>query len=77
MVTVHDVTIAKIKQLPESLAQEVNDFVDFLLMRRDSARWQLWTHFTEVLEIAESDFTDYLSNLEDYENRLARGEIQW
>jgi len=77
MMTVHDATIAKIQQLPESLAQEVSDFVDFLLMKRDSARWQLWTHFAEALEIAESDFTDYLSNLEDYENRLARGEIQW
>ncbi|RLC66433.1 MAG: hypothetical protein DRI52_12055 [Chloroflexi bacterium] len=74
---VYDATVAKIQQLPESLAQEVSDFVDFLLMRRDDTRWQLWTHFTEALEIAESDFTDYLSNLEDYENRLARGEIQW
>ena len=25
----------------------------------------------------EADFSDYLLNLEDYENRLARGEIQW
>ena len=75
--TVYDVTIAKIQQMPESLAQEVSDFVDFLLMKHDSARWQLWTHFTEELGIAESDFADYLPNLEDYENRLARGEIQW
>jgi hypothetical protein len=75
--TVHDVTIAKIQQLPELLTLEVNDFIDFLLMRHDSTRWQLWTHFSEALEIAESDFSDYLLNLEDYENRLARGEIQW
>jgi len=27
--------------------------------------------------MAESDFADYLFNLEDYEDRLARGEIQW
>ena len=74
--TVHDVTIAKIRQLPEPLAQEVNDFVDFLLMRSDSSRWQLWTQFTEALEVTESGFSDYLPNLEDYENRLARGEIQ-
>jgi hypothetical protein len=73
----YDVTTAKIRQLPEVLAQEVNDFVDFLLLRHDSTRWQLWTQFSEALEIAESDFADYLLNLEDYENRLARGEIQW
>ena len=31
---------------------------------------EAWSHLL-------SDFTDYLSNLEDYENHLARGEIQW
>ena len=75
--TVHDATIARIQQLPESLVQEVSDFVDFLLMKRYRARWQLWVHFAETLEMAESDFADYLSDLEDYEDRLARGEIQW
>ena len=65
--TVHDETISKIRQLPESLVQEVNDFVEFLLMK----------HNRELREIAESDFSDYLTNLEDYEERLARGEIQW
>lgn len=73
----YDVTIAKIEQLPESLVQEVSDFIDFLLMKNDKTRWQLWTHFTETLEVVESDFADYLSNLEEYEDRLARGEIQW
>lgn len=28
-------------------------------------------------DTAESDMTDYLLNLEDYEERLARGEIAW
>lgn len=65
--TVHDETIAKIRQLPESLVQEVNDFVEFLLMK----------HNRELEEIVESDFANYLTNLEDYEERLARGEIQW
>jgi len=75
--TVYDATIAKIRQLPEPLVQEVNDFVDFLLMKKDSTRWQLWAQFAEALETAESDFSEYLTNLEDYDNRLARGEIQW
>ena len=39
---VYDTTVTKIRQLPESLVQEVNDFIDFLLVRQDSTRWQLW-----------------------------------
>jgi hypothetical protein len=75
--TVHDVTIDKLRQLPEPLAEEVNDFIDFILMRHDSIRWQLWINFSEGIELSESDFGDYLFNLEDYENRLASGEIKW
>ncbi|MBE0516880.1 MAG: DUF2281 domain-containing protein [Methanophagales archaeon] len=75
--TVYEATVAKIRELPEPLIQEVSDFVDFLQMKSDSTRWQLWMLFAEALEIAESDFADYLSNLEDYENRLARREIKW
>jgi hypothetical protein len=75
--TVHEETIAKIRRLPEPLVQQVNDFIDCLLMRSDSKRAALWIQFNEALEIAESDFADYLPNLEDYEERLARGEIQW
>ena len=75
--TIYDSTITKIKELPESIAEEVSDFVDFLSMRRDSARWQLWMQFVESLKIAESDISDYLTGLENYENRLASGEIQW
>ncbi len=29
------------------------------------------------MSLGESNFSDYLVNLEDYEERLARGEIQW
>ena len=75
--TIYEEAIAKIQELPEPLIQEVNDFIDFLQMKQDGARYQLWTLFKEVLESAESDFGDYLSNLEDYEDRLARGEIKW
>jgi len=60
----HGVIVAKLRKLPKPLVQEVNDFVDFLLTRYDTM-------------LAESDFSDYLPNLEDYEGRLARGEIQW
>ena len=84
--TVQDETIAKIRQLPESLVREINDFVDFLVMRHASDESPAETlsdhaalraNFTESLEMAESDFSNYLDNLEDYEKRLARGEIRW
>ena len=75
--TIHEQTISKIQQLPEPLAQEVSDFIDFLLVKQDQARWQLWTHFNETLALVETDFGDYLPNLEAYEERLASGDIQW
>jgi hypothetical protein len=67
----------KIMQLPEPLVQEVSDFVDLLLLKSESARWELRPQLKEGLETAELDFSDYLRNLEDYEERLARGEIRW
>jgi hypothetical protein len=75
--SIQEETIAKINQLPESLIQEVNNFVDFLLMRQHKEQWQQWIQFSESSQLAESDFCEYLSNLEDYEDKLARGEIEW
>lgn len=75
--TIQDQVIAKLRQMPEPLVQEVNDFIDSLMTKQNDAQRQQWLQLGESLEIAESDFSDYLTNLEDYENRLARGEIQW
>ncbi|XWK87521.1 MAG: DUF2281 domain-containing protein [Phormidium sp.] len=75
--SIKEQAIAKINQMPESLVQEVSNFIDFLLLKRSENQWQLWLEYIESKKIAESDFSDYLANLEDYENRLARGEIQW
>ncbi len=76
--TVYDETITKIQQLPEPLVHEVNDFVDFLLTKQESAAWQMREQESaEAIVIAEEGMSDYLANLEDYEQRLARGEIQW
>lgn len=75
--TVYEATIAKIQQMPEPLVQEVQDYVDFLLTRSDSARWQAVQHLSEAMSLTESDLSDYLPNLEDYEERLARGEVKW
>ena len=75
--TVYESTIAKIQQMPEPLVQEVQDYVDFLLTRSDEERWRTVQYRAEAMAIAESEFTDYLGNLEDYEDRLARGDVQW
>ena len=75
--TIQDATIAKIEQLPDSLAQEVSDYIDFLLLKQDDKCWQQWMQFSESLTTSESDFSDYLKNLEDYEERLVHGEIKW
>ncbi len=75
--TVYEATIAKIQQLPETLAQEVQDYVDFLLTRADLVRWQSVQHLSEAKTLAEADMSDYLINLESYEEQLARGEIKW
>ena len=75
--TIYETTIAKIQDLPEELVQEVSDFIEFLQIKRDADLRQFWSLLKESLKIAESDFSDYLSGLEDYEERLARGEIKW
>jgi hypothetical protein len=75
--TIYETAIKKIQQLPESLIQEVCDFIDFVQLKHNTGRWQWLTQFMESFETAESDFTDYLKNLEDYEDCLARGEIKW
>jgi hypothetical protein len=62
-----DLAIAKISRLPDSLVQEVNDFIDFLLLK----------YHHELPQLTESDFSDYLKNLEACEKKLAREEIQW
>jgi hypothetical protein len=73
----HERTIAKLRELPDPLVQEVSDFIDFLVVKHDQARWELWTSFNETLDLAESDFSDYLPNLEAYEEGLARGDFRW
>jgi hypothetical protein len=68
--TTKELLAKEIEDAPELVLQEVLDFVRFLKEKRQSVA-------TEGLEIAEAGFADYLANLEDYEDRLARGEIQW
>jgi hypothetical protein len=69
-------TISKIGQMPEALVREVNDYIDFLLWR-DRHNQLTNLDSLDSTEMVESDFSDYLSNLEEYETRLANGEIKW
>ncbi|HAN74261.1 MAG TPA: hypothetical protein DCQ51_01305 [Planktothrix sp. UBA8407] len=75
--SIQDETITKIKQLPDELVQKVNNFIDFLLINFNSNSSDFDRVLNEDLEISESDFSDYLKNLEDYEERLAQDEIKW
>lgn len=74
--TIHEEAITKIQQLPEALVVEINDFIDFSIIKRNTDKQEFWQQFTESLEIVEVDLSDYLSNLEYYKTRLANGEIQ-
>lgn len=69
--TLDEQTILKLKQLPEPLVEEVSNFIDYLLWKHQAS-----LNSTKPSE-TNSDFSDYLSKLEDYENRLACGEIYW
>ena len=62
--------IDKINTLPENLLQEVNDFIDFLSLKYDAP---VGKNINDNL--AESDFSDYLQNLESYETALAQGKL--
>ncbi|MBL1210817.1 hypothetical protein [Geminocystis sp. GBBB08] len=72
-------TINKIVEFIESLSGEER----YLLFEQLEKRRLLSNYeeqeenIKEYLEIVESDFGDYLPSLEDYEDRLAKGEIKW
>jgi hypothetical protein len=75
--TIQETASAKVQQLPDTLAQQVSDYIDFLLVKNDSARAELWAFFLESQELARAGLANYWRSLEDYEERLARGEIKW
>jgi hypothetical protein len=74
LLTTQEAVIAKLRQMPEPLAQQVNDFIDFLLFKQDELSFG-W--FRESNGLAEAGMNEYAENLSDYEGRLERGEIEW
>lgn len=75
--SIHNQTIAKITQMPDYLVKEVSEYIDYLLWKQAKEDTSDSLYLSESQELVEADFSDYLSNLEDYENRLANGEIKW
>ena len=75
--TIRESTLAKVQQMPESLLQEVNDFIDFLSVKQIQPLKEEWTKVCEIHESATPDLSTYLYDLEQYENQLSRGDIQW
>jgi hypothetical protein len=64
-------TIDKINVLPSNLLSEVNDFVDFLMLKHKIKITN------EEESLAEKGMGEYLENLNNYESLLAEGKIQW
>jgi hypothetical protein len=64
-------TISKINALPQDLLFEVNDFIDSLF-----AKHKISTENNDS-NLVESDMSQYLDNLNEYETLLAEGKIKW
>lgn len=67
--TIRETAIAKIQQLPESLVQEISDFIDFITRNHQaktanhslecdrSEAWARWFEMTDGLEITPTEPT--------------------
>ena len=63
----------ELRQLPAEKLAVVYDFVGYLRQKAASGV----TPESETAALAEEGMADYLAGLQDYEDRLARGEIRW
>jgi hypothetical protein len=75
IVTIRETAIAKVQQLPESLLQEISDFIDFIARRHQakmvnlpgddrSEAWARWFEAADSLEITPTTPTS------EYQQRL-------
>ncbi|MGV0023797.1 DUF2281 domain-containing protein [Phormidesmis priestleyi] len=65
--TIRETTIAKLQQLPESLVQEVNDFIDFVAHKHQSKignnqlqnnaaeAWTTWFGEVDLLDVTPTE----------------------
>jgi hypothetical protein len=63
----------ELRQLPAEKLAVVYDFVGYLRQKTAPAA----ALAAESIGLAEAGLADYLAGLQDYEDRLARGEIRW
>ncbi len=66
--TVKELLMKKANSLPNELASEVIDFIEFLNAKKRK---------NNSINIAEEGMNEYLHNLEIYEDLLAKGKIKW
>jgi len=73
--TIREIAIAKLQQLPDSLLQQVNDFMDFLMYRRrhravtddyQDEFTQAWTRWFESVDYLEVTSVDSVSNYQQH-----------
>ncbi|MDI6736382.1 MAG: hypothetical protein QME42_09380 [bacterium] len=69
--------IEKVHVLPDNILREVDDFIDFLEIKRKKEENQWGWLSGGIDKIEESDFKDYLDGLTSYEDMLAKGEVRW
>ena len=54
--------ILQIQNMPDELVEQVNDFMDYLLIKHSDNNWELWLEFKESVDMDEYDFYDCLSH---------------
>jgi hypothetical protein len=53
---IHDQLINKLQSLSIPLLKEVDDFIEFLVIKNNDTQWQKWNDFLDSVEIIDSDF---------------------
>ena len=68
-------TTIKLKNLPDDILTEVNNYVDYLLSKNKQIPNKEVSSFSG--QLTETGMNDYLNNLEEYEELLSKGKIKW
>jgi hypothetical protein len=74
---IKDRVIKKVELLSDDILKEVDDFIDFLKVKKniEDNRWEWLSNHVNKTE--DSNLDGYLDELTNYENMLAKDEIKW